>query len=179
MRDRSMRAFSGIWRLVAAFVLCFAVLAGCSTRLTSPAPSPSLSGSVDRKGLRRSLEDVIAGCPVSLQNMQSVVVRVGGVTELEQYWSFNAERYQHVWSVTKSILSTLVGIALSEGILTSLDQKLATLLPQYRHLMSKDVASITVEQLLTMTSGSELRWPVNDVAVPVRLGLSHSGKVVP
>ena len=27
------------------------------------------------------------------------------------------------------------------------------MLPQYRHLMSKDVASITVEQLLTMTSG--------------------------
>jgi hypothetical protein len=55
MRGRSMRAYAGIWRLVAAFVLCFAVLAGCSTRLTSPAPSPSLSGSVDREGLRRSL----------------------------------------------------------------------------------------------------------------------------
>jgi CubicO group peptidase (beta-lactamase class C family) len=85
--------------------------------------------------------------------MQSVVVRVDGVTELEQYWNFDAERYQHVWSVTNSIVSTVVGIALSEGILTSLDQKLATLLPQYGHLMSKDVASITVEQLLTMTSG--------------------------
>jgi len=104
MRGRSMRAFSGIWRLVAAFVLCFAVLAGCSTRLTSPAPSPSLSGSVDREGLRRSLQDVIARGPVSLQNMQSVVVRVDGVTELEQYWNFDAERYQHVWSVTKSML---------------------------------------------------------------------------
>jgi CubicO group peptidase (beta-lactamase class C family) len=135
------------------FVLCFAVLAGCSTRLTSPAPAPSLSGSVDREGLQRSLEDVIARGPLSLRNMQSVVVRVDGVTELEQYWNFDAERYQHFWSVTKSIVSTLVGIALSEGILTSLDQELATLLPQYRHLMSKDVASISVEQLLTMTSG--------------------------
>ena len=27
------------------------------------------------------------------------------------------------------------------------------MLPQYRHLMSKDVAAITVQQLLTMTSG--------------------------
>jgi hypothetical protein len=99
-----------------------------------------------------ALADVIARGPVSLQNMQSVV-RVDGVTELEQYWNFDAEPYQHVWSVTKSIVSTLVGIALSEGIVTSLDQKLATLLPQYRHLMSKEVASITVEQLLTMTSG--------------------------
>jgi hypothetical protein len=101
MRGRSMRAFSGIWRLVAAFVLCFAVLAGCSTRLTSPAPSPSLS---DREGSRRSLEDVIARGPVSLRNMQSLVVQVDGVTELEQYWNFDAERYQHVWSVTKSIV---------------------------------------------------------------------------
>jgi CubicO group peptidase (beta-lactamase class C family) len=108
---------------------------------------------VGRERLRRSLQDVIARGTVSLQNMQSVVVRVDGVTELEQYLNFDAERYQHVWSVTKSIVSTLVGIALSEGILTSLDQKLATLLPQYRHLMSKDVASTTVEQLLTMTSG--------------------------
>ena len=82
-----------------------------------------------------------------------VIVRVDGATELEQYWNFDYQSYQHVWSVTKSILSALVGIALSEGILTSVDQKLATMLPRYRHLMSKDVASITVEQLLTMTSG--------------------------
>jgi hypothetical protein len=36
---------------------------------------------------------------------------------------------------------------------SSLDQKLGALLPQYRHLMSKEVASITLEQLLTVTSG--------------------------
>jgi CubicO group peptidase (beta-lactamase class C family) len=148
-----MRTLSGVWRLATTFVLSFAVLAGCSTPPTSPAASPTLSGSVDRETLRRSVEDEIAYGPPRRRNIQSVIVQVDGVTELEQYWNFDAERYQNVFSVTKSILSTLVGIALSEGILTSLDQKLATLLPEYRRLMSKEVASITLEQLLTMTSG--------------------------
>ena len=56
-------------------------------------------------------------------------------------------------SVTKSILSTLVGTAFSEGILGGLVQNLATPLRRYRQLMSDEVASTTLEQLLTMTSG--------------------------
>ena len=64
---------------------------------------------MDRDGLRRSVEDQLGHGPAALRNVQSVIVRVDGATELEQYWNFDYQSYQHVWSVTKSILSALSG----------------------------------------------------------------------
>jgi CubicO group peptidase (beta-lactamase class C family) len=58
-------------------------------------------------------------------------------------------------SATKSITSLLVGIAIDRGEIPSLQSKVASLLPAYRDLLTKDPrkAAITVEHLLTMRSG--------------------------
>jgi CubicO group peptidase (beta-lactamase class C family) len=58
-----------------------------------------------------------------------------------------------VWSVTKSVVSTLIGLAIADGILTSLDQTLAELMPQHRHAMSTAVAGVTLRQLMSMSAG--------------------------
>jgi len=58
----------------------------------------------------------------------------------------------NIHSVTKSVMSTLIGIAVGEGKLR-LDQNLAELLPQYAAQMSPDVARTTLRQELTMTAG--------------------------
>ncbi len=76
-----------------------------------------------------------------------------GETVFEQYYGTTAERYQDIESVTKSVMSTLVGIAVDEGDITGLDATLAELLPQYRDTMTPDVAAATLEQVLTMTAG--------------------------
>ena len=60
--------------------------------------------------------------------------------------------HAHVWSVTKSVISILVGIAVDEGRLR-VDQTLQELLPQQASAMTPQQASITLRQLLTMTSG--------------------------
>jgi CubicO group peptidase (beta-lactamase class C family) len=56
-------------------------------------------------------------------------------------------------SVTKSVVSTLVGIALEEGLIGSIDDTLEQLLPRYADVMSPEVAGTTLRQLLTMTAG--------------------------
>ena len=58
-----------------------------------------------------------------------------------------------MYSITKSVISTLVGIALDEGLIGSLDDTLAELLPGYADDMSPAVAGTTLRQLLTMTAG--------------------------
>jgi CubicO group peptidase (beta-lactamase class C family) len=55
--------------------------------------------------------------------------------------------------VTKSVVSTLVGIALDEGLTGSVDDRLGQLLPGYADVMSPAVARITLRQLHTMTAG--------------------------
>lgn len=83
----------------------------------------------------------------------SVVVASGDEIVLEQYYSGGAETYWDVQSVTKSVVSILVGIALDEGHLESIDEPLKALLPDEADLMSRDVARTTLRELLTMTGG--------------------------
>lgn len=68
---------------------------------------------------------------------------------------FDSETPHDLASVTKSITSALVGIALHRGYLQSLDDPVFDYFPQYAHLRTGDKERITLEHLLTMTSGLE------------------------
>jgi CubicO group peptidase (beta-lactamase class C family) len=57
-----------------------------------------------------------------------------------------------LFSVSKSITSVLVGAAIEDGILRSVDQPLVELVPE---LAGRGFADVTLEHLLTMTSGSD------------------------
>ncbi len=85
------------------------------------------------------------------RNLQALAVSVDGQIVLERYWHSSAATSGNIESVGKT--SLLVGIALDEGKLRSLDQTVGELLPAYRTVMSQPVAAITIRQLLTMTSG--------------------------
>jgi CubicO group peptidase (beta-lactamase class C family) len=87
--------------------------------------------------------------------VRSVLVVRHGYLVYERYWRGDtASTGQDVASVTKSLTSTLVGIALGNHHLKSLDQTVGELLG--RHLppgADPRLAKVTVAQLLTMTSG--------------------------
>jgi CubicO group peptidase (beta-lactamase class C family) len=78
------------------------------------------------------------------------------------------------FSVAKSFTSTLLGIALRQGYIHSLDDTLATYIPS---LHGSAYADVSVRQLLTMTSG--VRWnedyadPQSDVAQMYRSACSN------
>ena len=94
--------------------------------------------------------DITAGV---YEDLRAVLVLVGGRPLVERYYDSSAEATSNVASVTKSVMSILVGIALDEGDLGSVDQTLSELLREYAAIMAPDVAGITLEQVLTMTAG--------------------------
>ena len=51
------------------------------------------------------------------------------------------------------MISALIGIAIAEGKIPGVHATLAELLPSYRGVMSPEMATVTLEQLLTMTAG--------------------------
>jgi CubicO group peptidase (beta-lactamase class C family) len=108
------------------------------------------------EGMDPAVLAAIAGNISSLYpQVRSVLVVRHGYLVYERYWQgVSASDGNDVQSVTKSVVSALVGIALGEGKLKGLDQPVGELLA--RHL-PKDadprVARVTLEQLLTMTSG--------------------------
>ena len=141
-------------RLVLAVVLTVVALVSCSSGKT-PAPTPTPPRTpVDYQVLETAIENKIAGGSVALDNVRAVLVSVDGETKISHYrHGFTKGDTTHVWSVTKSVVSTLIGVAISEGIIDSLDQTLGELLPQRRSLMSAAVAAVTLRQLMTMTGG--------------------------
>jgi CubicO group peptidase (beta-lactamase class C family) len=56
-------------------------------------------------------------------------------------------------SITKSVTSLLVGIALDRGWLVSLDTPVFDLFPEHRDLATLDNAAITLRHLITMSAG--------------------------
>jgi len=86
-------------------------------------------------------------------NIRAVLVTVDRRPLVQFYRASTPMQTHDVHSVTKSVVGTLIGIALSEKKLHSLSDTLATLLPEHRKEMGTAVASITLRQLLTMTAG--------------------------
>jgi CubicO group peptidase (beta-lactamase class C family) len=87
------------------------------------------------------------------RDLRAVLVDVCGIPVHEEYRETTPETTYNVFSVTKSFVGTLVGMALADGSLRSLDQTLGELLPKQKSVMSKQVAGITLRELLTMTAG--------------------------
>jgi CubicO group peptidase (beta-lactamase class C family) len=87
------------------------------------------------------------------EDLRAVLVLAGGRPLVERYYDSSADATSNVASVTKSVMSILVGIALDEGAIGSVDQTLSELLPEYAAVMAPDVAAVTLDQVLTMTAG--------------------------
>ena len=88
-------------------------------------------------------------------DIRSLLVVKNGYLVFENYYAQGMpDRPATVHSVSKSIMSTLIGTAHHQGILPDLDASLAKLLPGYfqggKH---PDKARITLRNLLTMTTG--------------------------
>ncbi|MGS0686540.1 serine hydrolase domain-containing protein [Nakamurella sp. GG22] len=100
--------------------------------------------------------------------IKAVIVDVDGKPVVEHYGANGGPDVTgNVYSVTKSVMSALIGIAIDEGSIPGVDATLGELLPRYRDVMLPEVAAVTLEQILTMTGGivgdgSDDRWPESD-----------------
>ncbi len=112
--------------------------------------------------------------PARLDNVRAVIVDVDGETKIAHYrHGYTGEGHLHVWSVTKSVVSTLIGIATADGLIADLDEPLGALLPKHRKAMAGLTASVTLRQLMSMTAGFERdppEWDQSWEKVPTRHG---------
>jgi CubicO group peptidase (beta-lactamase class C family) len=100
------------------------------------------------------------------QRASALLVVHDGRVRLERYGlDFDAAGRWTSFSVAKSITSTLVGAAIRDGHIRSMDDKVSAYIPDMKGSAYDDVS---IRQLLTMTSG--VRWnedyadPASDVA---------------
>jgi CubicO group peptidase (beta-lactamase class C family) len=94
---------------------------------------------------------------MAAQRSAAVLIVQDGKLRLERYGlDFDAQGRWTSFSVAKSITSTLVGAAIQDGFIRSMDDQVTRYIPQMKGSAYDDV---TLRQLLTMTSG--VRWNEN------------------
>lgn len=93
-------------------------------------------------------------------NIDSLVVVRNGYIVTEKYYSpYEQDTLHGIYSVTKSVVSALIGIAIHEGYINSVDDPVLNYFPE-RNFENDNALkrSITVEHLLTMSAGLEWDW---------------------
>lgn len=94
-------------------------------------------------------------------SIHSIVVVRHGVIILEAYvYPFNSYTRHGVYSVTKSFTSTLVGLAIGNGLIRSTNTPVYTFFPGI-DIDDRQKETIQIEHLLTMTSGIEWMEPLH------------------
>ncbi|MEE8478529.1 MAG: serine hydrolase, partial [Candidatus Neomarinimicrobiota bacterium] len=93
---------------------------------------------------------------VSINGLQSLLVNYKGNLVGEEYFNGGQqETLFQVRSVTKSIVSILIGIAIEKGFISGTDLSIIEELSTYQNENNQGLDLITIEHLLTMSSGLE------------------------
>ena len=85
----------------------------------------------------------------------SVLVVRHGYIVFEKYYIGDQATQRTIWSATKSVISSLIGIAMQEGLLGNVNQHIiANSLPEFSGTqMNSEISQVTMHHLLTMSSG--------------------------
>ncbi len=148
------------YRIVGMVISLMFVGMVAGTAQAWPTAAPQDVG-IDPTGLAQAEEFAAANLP----DIRSLLVLKDGTLVLEKYYQTGAfDIQQEVYSVTKTIVALLVGIALDQQKLSSLDQTLGELVPDaFTAGTNAELKTLTVRHLLTMSSG--LDWK-EDYAMP-------------
>ena len=88
-------------------------------------------------------------------NITGILIQKDDEIRYENYFhGYSAENAAHVYSVTKSVFSALIGIALEKGLIgASVEQKVLDFFPDYEVLPNETgIQRVTIRHLLTMTA---------------------------
>lgn len=140
------------------------------------------TASLDEVGIDRAKIDQAVALiqDDTYQNVHAILIVKDGKLVFETYfsgytWDYNGDQYRgervdfnrdtihNLASVTKSFTSALIGIAIDKGFIQGVDERVCDFFPRYANLCDEGKKRITLEHLLTMTSG--LEW--NGMEVPL------------
>lgn len=102
---------------------------------------------------KATLPDFIKTINDELGTVAYMVIKKDSII-FEEYWhGYSADSSSNSFSMAKSWVSTLIGVAIKEGKIESVNQKVCDFIPDF---CEGDNSEITIKHLLTMSSG--LNW---------------------
>lgn len=154
-------------RMILILIMCLTVMIipGCSKktyeRITQKAPFPTNEWSFahpEELGMSSEMLDKAdKRIRKAYPNIESLLVIKEGYLIYEKYYNSNHEnKISDTYSVTKSFMSAITGIAIEKGFIASIDDKVSDYIPEYFTMLDDTrKKDITIKQVLTMTGGLE------------------------
>ncbi|MBN1350873.1 serine hydrolase [candidate division KSB1 bacterium] len=109
---------------------------------------------MDSAVLEELVDEVKAG---TYGDVHSLLIQRNDVMVLEEYFGENTKNTIHpIYSATKSVTSALIGIAIHQGKLSGIDEKMLKFFPEYEGAignLDSMKEAITIKNLLNMTAG--------------------------
>jgi CubicO group peptidase (beta-lactamase class C family) len=146
-------------RRLASLLAVALIAAGCADRAGHP-PGTSAGSAVWRRATpQQEGIDLRVLDGADLTGVTSVLVARHGRLVVERYYGIQATDRVPVFSITKSVVSALVGIAIADRRLRGVNERLAEVFPD------STKRPITLRQLLSMTAGygRQLNFGASDV----------------
>lgn len=161
-------------------------LAACAAKYIPPVPPQTNDGwetanlgdvGLDAKPLGKLITQIQRK---RYENIHSILIARHGKLVFEKYFGgyrysadgkqfrgefvdYGVDTPHNLASVTKAFTAALVGIAIDRGYIRDVNEKVFDFFPQYPQLKDERKDRITIEHLLTMTSG--LGWNEMDVSI--------------
>jgi len=133
------------WAALASAVALLAT--ACAGGSTAPADDAEIAAQIEPE-----VEAFLETADTHDQ-VRAVLVYHDGEPVFERYTGATPEDYWDTRSVTKSVMATLIGIAIEQGHIEGVDKTLGDLLPSYAADLTPETASITLREVLTHTAG--------------------------
>jgi CubicO group peptidase (beta-lactamase class C family) len=119
----------------------------------SPLPEPAATSFSPGPALAKaSLQADLPGLLSSSDTIAFLILRGDALIEEQYFQGHSAASLSQLFSVTKSINSSLVGLAIDEGIFHSVDQTVTDFVPE---LSDRGFDRVTMAHLLSMISGTD------------------------
>ena len=93
-------------------------------------------------------------------NTTGIAILKDGIVSYEKYFKgCTANSRVHIFSVTKSVISILIGIALDKGYIENIEKKVLDYFPEYKVKRGETkIQNITLRDMLTMTAPYKYRF---------------------
>jgi CubicO group peptidase (beta-lactamase class C family) len=162
-----------------AIIIAVVILISCNkeSKETDDIPTASLASVGMDSVLINKMTKAIRNHEYS--NIHSVLIARGGKLVYEQYFTgkdevwgnptnedveFDRESLHDIRSISKSVVSACIGIAIAQGKIKDVNQSIFDFFPEFEKYKTGDRAKLTIEHLLSMSSG--IKWneevPYND-----------------
>ncbi len=147
-----------IYKLVYFLLIQFLILSSCLSHSSRGGNSVSDEWTESRPIAHGADPEFISGAIEKAGDhsfINSLLIVQNGYLIAEKYFNDkNINSPQNIKSVSKSIISALIGIALEEDFIDNVDQKVLDYFPEYlSEDVNREVKNITIKHLLTMSSG--------------------------